>query len=355
MPVFAGSRRGTEVMSSTGTPAQPRKAWLVVRALIGATLLALLTAHVDWIELGRALAGIELGWAAAGSCALLGMRLVAGLKWHLLLRGLGTGARLADTVRMVFVSDFLGHFLPYGVGADATRVVQLARAGSGWSASLSSVIMDRIVGSWVLLSLGAAALLASPVRLPNHTILLAAVLGMLAVSIAAFIVAAHFHDRAAALAGRIPIVGPRLSAFLAGILGSLDAYRTSRRVLAATTALGFAIHLLRIVMNAAFAVALGFPLSLWVHAVAVPIIFSVSQLPISIDALGVREALYLYIYGLAGMPAAIALAVALIIRGCGYLLSIPGAALYVRHGFGGRKTGVADSEDGPDGTTRHRV
>lgn len=66
------------------------------------------------------------------------------------------------------------------------------------------------------------------------------------------------------------------------------------------------------------------------HAAFVPVIFALNQLPFSVgDALCVRETSYVYLYCLAGVPAATSLAMAVLLRLIAYVLVLPGAALYV--------------------------
>ena len=97
--------------------------------------------------------------------------------------------------------------------------------------------------------------------------------------------------------------------------------------------LTFGVHGLRITINYIFALALGDYTSVLVHAAFVPIIFVMNQLPITIDSLGIQEVSYVYLFGLAGMSSATSFAVAVLTRVAGYLLSIPGAMLYIKDGL----------------------
>ncbi len=240
---------------------------------------------------------------------------------------------------MIFVSDFLAHFLPYGVGGDVTRVAQLSRTvPRAWQA-LPSVLMDRILGTWVMLAFGIIGLVVTPVPLRGRGTLLVLLTGTLVFSIVLFAAVLRWRDRAVRALGSLPLVGSRARRLATDVVHALDTYGSDGRLLATTIVLTAVINVLRILFNWCFALALGCAVSVWVHVIAVPVILSVSQIPVSIDAIGVREAFYVYVYRLGGVSPAIAMGMALVARSAGYLLAVPGAVLYARHGLGSARRG----------------
>ena len=71
----------------------------------------------------------------------------------------------------------------------------------------------------------------------------------------------------------------------------------------------------------------------WVVYVAItPLITMLARIPISIAGLGVQEAGFVYLYGVFGMPAEVALVLSLVMRACTILSSAPGAWFYVARG-----------------------
>jgi uncharacterized membrane protein YbhN (UPF0104 family) len=91
-------------------------------------------------------------------------------------------------------------------------------------------------------------------------------------------------------------------------------------------------HLLRCAAVAVGAAAFGVELPLVVYVAITPLITMLARIPISIAGLGVQEAGFVYLYGLFGMPAAIALMLSLVMRACTILSSAPGAWFYVVRG-----------------------
>jgi glycosyltransferase 2 family protein len=84
---------------------------------------------------------------------------------------------------------------------------------------------------------------------------------------------------------------------------------TSRKCLVPVLALSFAIQFLGGLANQVFFLALGYKISIVANLFLGPVLFFIFLLPISFGSLGVREATYIVLYGLWGVPAETALLV----------------------------------------------
>lgn len=307
--------------------------WLGLRIACGMVLLGLLVTWIDWLQFHTAIYNLNPMWASGGLLVMLSVRLLAAYKWHLLIRDQTDNVTLTTSVRMLFVSDFLSSFLPSGLGNDTTRAFLLMRVSSHLVVGLSSVLMDRMLGSWVMLILAVLALKACPVPFPHRDAIMLVVIICLILSIAGLIVVMEWRTAIDQFVQRLPRIGLRAVKFIDALITSLDSYRKNRRLVFVSLVLGVVMQALRIFSIYMFGIALGDQTSLSVYSAFVLIIFVINQIPFSIDSIGVREAFYIYLYGLAGVPMELAVAIALVTRLAGYLLSVPGMILYVRHGL----------------------
>ncbi len=84
------------------------------------------------------------------------------VRWWVLVRALGVPARLRDTIRIGFWG-FLFNLAPLGVvGGDLVKAVMLGREQRNKQASVvASVIVDRVIGLYVLFVVATAAILAT--------------------------------------------------------------------------------------------------------------------------------------------------------------------------------------------------
>ena len=125
----------------------------------------------------------------------------------------------------------------------------------------------------------------------------------------------------------------RIRRGLQRVFAALDTYRSRPGLIAASIVLALVFQLMRCASVTVGAAALGHPLPFTFILVVFPVMLLISLLPITIAGLGVREAGYVYFLGLGGMPAEVALPLALIQRLFTILSTLPGAWWYVRRGL----------------------
>lgn len=116
---------------------------------------------IDLDELRKALDHPGLLVLAALACAAT--VLIAGLRWHILLRSQGLALHLWDTIRIVAMGAFFGTFLPGSAGGDIVRGVYIYQATHGRRTSaLLSIFIDRLIGLVAFILFGVAAALSRP-------------------------------------------------------------------------------------------------------------------------------------------------------------------------------------------------
>ena len=302
--------------------------WL--RLCVGVGLLALV---LYWVDLGQALtvvAAARLDVLALLPLVLVADRLIAAFRWYLLVRGKNAAVTYWGIVRLIFVSGFAGYFTPGSVGVEAVRVYGLSRTISNLALSVTSVLVERLLGLFALTFLVLVGLALRPPGLsPEYGQLAWLALAVLIVGVCALM--SPWLRRLSLLALPAGWLAP-VRRGLQKIYAMLDGYRRQPGLMLGSLGLAVIFQLTRCLPAAIGAAALGSPLPFAYFVVIVPVVALVSLMPISIAALGVRELAYVYLFGLVGMPAETALALALLIWVFGLLLLLPGAWFYVRRG-----------------------
>lgn len=319
-------------LSREGEPRRPTRR-AVLRAgkvLLGLALLALLVHFVDVEQTLRILGGTDPA-PLAGAVALAAVAfLVSVERWRLLLAGQGISLPLRTLSGILLVGMFFNTFLPGGtLGADVIRVHEVGRRSAQFVASASSVLVDRLVGLFALLSLGCAGALLGWGTLVTPAIALvtvalwAACLALLTALASSRVLAAGV--RALSAVG----LGGRRRGRVEEASVALRRYLEDPAALWKLLALSLVYHLIRIGYFFAIAVALGMGASFLQIAVIVPIVGVLQQAPFTVSGLGVREGAFVYFFGLLGVPAAVALAFSILERLLSLLHSLAGGLVYV--------------------------
>lgn len=138
---------------------------LLLRLAVTAGLLWLLAAKVDWPRTLAHLGHADPAWLGFSFLAILGQVPLNGLRLGVFLNARGWGLGAADLARLTFVTNFLGSFLPAGIGGDVFRATALARTRVPNEVAVAAAAADRLVGglslALVALAAGAAAWLAT--------------------------------------------------------------------------------------------------------------------------------------------------------------------------------------------------
>ena len=275
---------------------------LAVRLLVSVVLLGLIAWAVDGAALLRRLASADFYWFALAVGLGILANIVSAWRWLVIARHLGLVASAGTLLPAYGRGVALNTVLPGAtLGGDAYRAVILQKLGNPLLKSAASVALDRLSGLWALCVIAWLAWLAlavvpqpglAPATLYAHLVGIALAVGT------------PFAARA--LGARLNLAPQRLPARLLRLLSE-----TAR--LAQLTFVSSAI--VQIATIAALWAALNavtpdVPV-LYLTAIAAPV-FIVTALPVSVGGYGTREAAMATYWLLAGLPADIAVAGALL-------------------------------------------
>jgi len=234
--------------------------------------------------------------------------------WRRLLRLHGATVRYATVLEAHLVGTFLGAFVPSSLGTDVGRLLVLNRRGRvPGVAALSSLLglnLVNLLAVCVLSSVGALQLSGGGWQ--NELRLL--VLGFAAAYVAGLGLALSPLSPLPKLRALLPSAGVagRLSDKLAEVAEELHALRDHPRTLAGVLLLAFMSQLAMVGMAWASGRAVGAEVGPLAYLLAVPLLTLGRLVPMSVAGLGGDQALFVALFKAAGVPAARALVIALV-------------------------------------------
>ncbi|MCS6802184.1 MAG: lysylphosphatidylglycerol synthase transmembrane domain-containing protein [Chloroflexota bacterium] len=241
-------------------------------------------------------------------------------KWGVLLRAQRVEVPLRQLLRSTFVGLFFGNFLPSNVGGDAVRAFDLSRSAVNGTAAATSVIVDRLVGLLVFIAsaalFGTVAAMWTGATALWHVAVLS--LALFAATLLLFLglITRSVTRQARYLFVLLPPLN-RLRMTGRTVADAFAAYRRAPGAIASAAAISFGIQTVTSVVNWLCGVAIGAEAPFVYFFVFNPIIAFVLLVPISINGLGVQQAVYVFFYAsLAGvMSEAQALTMSLLMQG----------------------------------------
>ena len=316
--------------AAAAAPAGNGKAWkkaLLTTLQVSFTLTVLYLVFRDpakRAEMGQLLGRADRGWLLAGFLVYGLVEVIAGLRWHLLLRVQGISLGAARLVALLLIGLFFNFFIPGGTGGDVVKIFYLLKETPGKRAiALLSVVVDRLIGVVALTLIAGffaltrwSWLMSSPETVRyvwTGLIILGSSLGGLHFT---YIITRHnlIHKLPARLPGRDKLAELALAYNLYG-----KAWRASLLALALSIAAHLGYFAVFFCAAESFRQIAKPSPSFGELCAILPIVNTITSMPISLGGIGVREGLFQIFLGqLCGVGEA----VAVMISSVGYLLTL---------------------------------
>ena len=312
---------------------QRQRLFNLARIVISAGLLVWIVRSAglaQLVEVARRADWRLFGMAAA--LALVGI-VVRALRWQALLVAVGARVPFRRVLYLYFAGAFFNAFLPTGFGGDVVRVLEIGPGATSQQAA-GTALVDRLTGFIVLFALALVSLPFAYRLLPPGTAVAIALVAAGVLLASALLFEGRLLRR---LTGWLP-----RSLSLAGDawIGKTYAVITAcgRRGVAAALLYSLWFNLQLMVENVLVARALGVDVSPWVFFMFVPIATAALLVPISISGFGVREGIYVTLFGQLGVPPALAVALSLASYSLDFFAGLVGGVIYFGAGVLGLRT-----------------
>lgn len=256
--------------------------------------------------------------------------MVRAYRWGSLVWALDVQVSWWRLVDLYLVGAFFSQFLPTGVGGDAVKMYELARDDHKAAPAISSVLVDRFLGLFVLFAMALVALIwGHELVAPEERWLIAAVFAVSLAGAALLLQRTWIESLGRRLGldrllGRFKILGE--------LYASLHLYGPA--ALLKATAASVLWNLILIAGYYLLGLAVGVDLHFWYYFLFVPIISAALLIP-SVGGLGVREGITVILFTQVGVPESAALALGLAYLITLWITALIGGALYFTQGLRG--------------------
>lgn len=296
----------------------------LLKLLVSSGFVLWLVWRINWAEVVRRISEVDLPFLSLYICILLAGIAISSRKWQTIARSKGFDRPYRDFFRAYLTGTFINNFLPSTIGGDTYRTLWLGKRDGKLSPALSTALFDRFTGIWAAMVF---AIIFSLFHLklvfanPFWLFLDIAILGSLSFDFALPVLrkmpSAHFFlgklpERVQRLIREVmrypfrrttvPVLGWSLLFNLVGVgLANLVLFR----------ALGGEVHVIEY-LGVIFLVTI------------------VSNIPISINNIGVKEWAYATFFGYLGTSVEAAVAVAVTSRFIQMIVSFSAIPFYLR-------------------------
>ena len=252
------------------------------------------------LEVIRALKGANIYFLVSALIIYSGSYYLRTYRWQILLKTKGIKASNIYLYQSYIVGIFFSNFLPSIVGGDAVRVYDIWRLEPNKSISISTVLVDRILGLLVLIAFAGGVLLlahqVSTVLKPSYSYLWL----LLGILIVAVIIQKKFSPlrRLSYLLNKIELPWrQKIKKLINNILEAVISFSNHKFSLVKALSWSILVQIAVITHYYLIAKALNFPTSFATFFFIVPVATLIMMLPISINGIGLRENAFVFLLG----------------------------------------------------------
>ena len=273
---------------------------LLAKLALSAVLLAVLIKRIPLASVGESLRAAKPEWLAAAFGLMLFSNLLGAYQWSRLLRAVGIQIPLWRVTSYYHVGLFFNNFLPANIGGDLARIADASRHGPTRAAALSTVLLDRMIGTLALATLALVTTLPAIDAFHLRVTYLALVAFF---ALAVTLLWAVFHPALLPTTERVlSRVGlGALKPHLDDLAGRLQGFRGQRTLFLQLLSVALVVQVARVGVHVLVARALGIAIALPYFFLFVPLLAVIVSLPISFNGLGVREIAGVGLFGLVGV------------------------------------------------------
>ncbi|MBL1244347.1 MAG: flippase-like domain-containing protein [Sulfurimonas sp.] len=293
----------------------------IIKLIITIAIFYFLFKEIDFVEFSKIIFNSHGGWILVALLMQLISTYLAAYRWFKISQLLVFKEKLSFYVQSYFKGTFFNQVLPSSIGGDAVRIIDLTRKEYEKKEAFYGVFVDRVVGLVGLLVLNLLATLIFFGTFDNDFSLLIIIITVSGISGFALLFQLH---RLTFLAD---IKFLNLFVRLAKRLNSLYA---SRMLLIKHISISVVVHLFSVLTMYGLSLALGLDLSFQTLLIAVPPVFLLTIVPISLAGWGVREGAMIGIFMLIGADQTKVLAMSILYGLLLILSAVPGAYFWIK-------------------------
>jgi uncharacterized membrane protein YbhN (UPF0104 family) len=301
-----------------------------VQVVVTALLLVLLFRKFDWASFQGAFSRTPLWFYFASLGVLIAGQALYVFKWGLVLGAMGLRVPFWRLAEQYLLGIFFNNFLPTMIGGDAARIYYLGRQ-EGYATITTSILVDRGLGFLSMAAWGSALVWWLDITTPAF-IVARRVLTVLCIVLAAGLAAALTVRLApiVALLRRVPLLG-RAAEMLELVRKRGRPLRQRPGVIAAVLLAGLLYSVpFGWVYQTYFRLSGGLAVPYLAILLVLVAIAILSNIPISVNGIGLREQLHYLLFGSLGVSKELAVGISVIIFSQFLILSVFGGLVWLR-------------------------
>ncbi|MGW8144735.1 MAG: lysylphosphatidylglycerol synthase transmembrane domain-containing protein [Anaerolineales bacterium] len=285
---------------------------LILKALVSIALIAYLLSQTDYRAIYSSLISADPIYLLLALMTLFLGKIISGYRWQILLLAQDIKIPLKTLIASLFVGQFFNSFLPTTIGGDAIRAYDTAVESKESAKSVTTVFMDRFIGVLALVTL---AIIAVPIAMMfgedvSYFIFPVLIVGLLCLIGLVIVLNNSVVRLFADFVRRFRL--PRIADQVTKVYQSIQEMKDDARALWTAFGISLLLQINVVLFHYLISLSLNLNVPLIYYFIIVPIALTILILPFSINGIGLREGIYVFLLAGIGVTASNAIAFSLL-------------------------------------------
>lgn len=279
-----------------------------IKAIVSIALIWYLLSTTPFSEIIASIKSAQPIWLVVAFLLLYLGKVITTYRWQIILKAQGIQVPFLKLVASIFVGQFFNSFLPTTVGGDASRAYDVATYSKEAASSVTSVLMDRLIGVFALSLLSVISLLIGYQIGEDVSFYIYPVIVVFVICSASLILIFNvgFVSKVNGILRRFHLAKLAKQIDIASL--SLNQLSQQKGVLLLAFLLSVALQINVVFFYYLISISLNIDVSLLYYFMIVTIALVVLLVPFSINGIGVREGIFVYLLSELGVASQDAIA-----------------------------------------------
>lgn len=284
----------------------------IIKVIISIGLIVFLLRGADFSRIGQILSQASWGYLLAGLLLCFLGYFITATRWRQLMTTLGHKPKILYLVRSFTVSMFFNNFLPSTIGGDVSRMYDTWKISGDKAKSIAVIFLDRFFGVYALFIYAALGFWAYQEKIHISGLKWLIALGVVGATtfLVMLISGQFFTKKIMKLLGFLP---EKIFLFLERLLSALHECVASRAVIIKALLLSFVLQINVVIYYYLITKGLHIDVPLVGLFMIIPVALIVMMIPISVNGIGLREAVFVVLLGIFGVTKEQALAFSFVV------------------------------------------
>jgi len=288
------------------------KIQFILKMFVSIVLISYLLSRTDYTAIYKSLISALPSFLLLALSTLFLGKLLTGYRWQLLLVAQEIKIPLKSLIASLYVGQFFNSFLPTTIGGDAVRAYDTAAASKESAKSVTTVFMDRFIGVLALVLLAVLALVVAFLLGENVLYYLIPVLSVALLCLVGMVIVLNdlLLELFARGLRRINLI--RVAEQVEKIYRSIQEMKVAPRTLLYAFAISLLLQINVVIFHYLISLALGLEVPVLYYFIIVPIALTILIVPFSINGIGLREGIFVFLLAGIGVSSSDAIALSLL-------------------------------------------